>query len=289
MRQSRWLGPSLAVGHARERRRGAGARGSSGAKASGVTTPRRSMTCSPPSRRSWTPLGQQARWSRTRGGRGYDIDAVDLFLGQLFSHPGPGRDLGDVAQLSRTAPADLTDSSAGLARRRRRADATRGEDYFADECWNAWRDFGHQTCTRLWAERAGWRRELRTREKQTLASLRGFTWQNPGLRPGPGCQRCRAELYFHEREPRTRNRRYYAFTRRHRLEPGRCGPGAARPADNDAAGTSGCALFSSRAGGPRGRPAAYPRRGRGDTAGPLLRRANQRCRVAFARIEFRLR
>jgi len=52
MRQSRWLGPSLAVGHARERRRGAGARGSSGAKASGVTTPRRSMTCSPASRRS---------------------------------------------------------------------------------------------------------------------------------------------------------------------------------------------------------------------------------------------
>ena len=25
-----------------------------------------------------TPLGQQARWSRTPGGRGYDIDAVDL-------------------------------------------------------------------------------------------------------------------------------------------------------------------------------------------------------------------
>ena len=148
-----------------------------------------------------TPLGQQARWSRTRGGRGYDIDAVDLFLGQLFSHPGPGRDLGDVAQLSRTAPADLTDSSAGLARRRRRADATRGEDYFADECWNAWRDFGHQTCTRLWAERAGWRRELRTAEQQTLASLRGFTWQNRGYGQGLGCQRCRAELYCHERKP----------------------------------------------------------------------------------------
>ena len=73
-----------------------------------------------------TPLGQQARWSRTRGGRGYDIDTLDLFLGQLLSHRGPGRDLGDVAQLSRNAPADLTDSPAGLARRRRRTDATRG-------------------------------------------------------------------------------------------------------------------------------------------------------------------
>ena len=37
---------------------------------------------------------------------------------------------------------------------------------------------------RLWAERAGWRRELRTREKQTLASLRGFTWHNPGYGQG---------------------------------------------------------------------------------------------------------
>ena len=73
-----------------------------------------------------TPLGQQARWSRTRGGRGYDIDTLDLFLGQLLSHRGPGRDLGDVAQLSRSAPAELTDSWAGLARRRRRTDATRG-------------------------------------------------------------------------------------------------------------------------------------------------------------------
>jgi len=54
-------------------------------------------------------------------------------------------------------------------------------------------------------------------------------------------------------------------------------PDAARPADSDAAGTSG-ARCSSRAGRPRGRPAAYPCRGRWDTAGLLLRRANQRCR-----------
>src|ERR1700758_3525366 len=38
-----------------------------------------------------------------------------------------------------------------------------------------------------------------------------------------------------------RNRRYYVLHKRHRLEPGGSGPGAARPADVDAAGTSGAA------------------------------------------------
>ena len=113
------------------------------------------MTCSPASRRSWTPLGQQARWPRTRGGRGYDIDAVDLFLARLLSHPGPGRDPGDVAQLSRNAPADLTDNPGRFDAAKAPDGRHQGEDYFADQCWNARRDFGHQTGTRLWAERAG--------------------------------------------------------------------------------------------------------------------------------------
>jgi hypothetical protein len=159
------------------------------------------MTCSPASRRSWRPLGQQARWSRTRGGRGYEIDAVGLFLGQLLSHSGPGRDLGDVAQLSRNAPADLTDSRAGLARRRRRTDATSGEDYFAGECWNARREVGHQTGTRLWPERAGCRRELRTAEQQTLASLRGLTWQNRGYGQGLAVSAARRSFTFTRGSP----------------------------------------------------------------------------------------
>jgi len=70
-----------------------------------------------------------------------------------------------------------------------------------------------------------------------------------------------------------RNRRYYVLHKRHRLEPGGSGPGAARPAGRDAAGTSG-ACWLPRAGRPRGRSAAYSWRGRWDTAGLLLRRAN---------------
>ena len=112
------------------------------------------MTCSPTSRRSWTPRGQQVRWPRTRGGRGYDIDAVDLFLGQLLSHAGPGRDLGDVAQLSRNAPADLTDNPGRFGAAKAPDGMPPRGDCFADECWNARREFGHQTGPRLWAERA---------------------------------------------------------------------------------------------------------------------------------------
>jgi DivIVA domain-containing protein len=132
--------------------------------------------------RSADPLIENARFRAGR--RGYDIDAVDWFLGQLLSHPGPGPDLGEVAQLSRNAPGDLTNGPAGSARRNRWTDATGRRDYFHDECWNAWRDFGHQPGTHLWSERAGWRRELRTAEQQTIASLQGFTWQNRGYGQG---------------------------------------------------------------------------------------------------------
>jgi DivIVA domain-containing protein len=128
------------------------------------------------------PLIENVRFRVRR--RGYDIDAVDWFLGQLLSHPGSGPGLGEVAQLGRNVPGDLTEGPAGSARRGRWKDATSRRDYFRDECWDAWRDFGHQPGTRLCSERAGWRRELRSAEQQTIASLRGFTWQNRGYGQG---------------------------------------------------------------------------------------------------------
>ena len=103
--------------------------------------------------------------------------------GQL-PHPGPGPDFGEVAELTRKAPSDLTNGPPGSARRSRWTDATGRRDYFHNECWNAWRDFGQQPGTHLWSERTGWRRELRTAEQQTIASLRGFTWQNRGYGQG---------------------------------------------------------------------------------------------------------
>src|SRR6266567_904905 len=63
-------------------------------------------------------------------------------------------------------------------------------------------------------------------------------------------------------EEYARNQRYYVLHKRHRLEPGGSGPGAARSAGRDAAGTSG-ACWSPRAGRPRG----SLRRTRGEAAG----------------------
>ena len=76
-----------------------GARGSSGGKVSGsdasaVDDLLARVASELDAARAAGPLVENA------GGRRCDIDGVGLFLGQLLSHPGPGRDLGDVDQLS---------------------------------------------------------------------------------------------------------------------------------------------------------------------------------------------
>ena len=126
---------------------------------------------------------------------GYDIDAVDWFFGQLLRRPehtelagisaDPWRDLA-VAQLTGSKVRD----AAGQPRNPRA--------YFAEECANAWRDFGQAPGMHLRWGRAGRRRlrsacyELRTAQQQTIASRdgqrltvltggRSFTYKKPDV------------------------------------------------------------------------------------------------------------
>jgi hypothetical protein len=125
---------------------------------------------------------------------GYDIDAVDWFFGQLLRRPDhtelagisadPWRDLA-VAQLTGSKVRD----AAGQPRNPRAS--------FAEECANAWRDFGQAPGMHLRWGRAGRRLlrsacyELRTAQ-QTIASRdgqrltvltggRSFTYKKPDV------------------------------------------------------------------------------------------------------------
>jgi len=106
---------------------------------------------------------------------GYDIDAVDWFFDQLLRRPDhtelagisadPWRDLA-VAQLTRSKVRD----AAGQPPNPRA--------YFAEECANAWRDFGQAPGMHLRWGRTGRRLrgacyELRTLQQQTIASRDG--------------------------------------------------------------------------------------------------------------------
>ena len=135
--------------------RGGGIGGSGGYNAAEVDDLLRRVAAEFDAGRPVGPLIGSVSFHVTR--RGYDIDSVDWFLGQLLRHSGPGHDFGDVAQLSRNAPG-----------------------YFTEECWNAWHGFGHQPGTQLWWRQAGWHCELRTAEQQNIASLRGFALQGRG-------------------------------------------------------------------------------------------------------------
>jgi hypothetical protein len=124
------------------------------------------------------PLIESARfWRRrenfrTRATQGYDVEAVDWFLSQLLlladcsRLPGiggdPWRDLGDVAQLTR--------SGADGADRHRGVQAWLASDkHFAGECANAWRDFGQEPGTRLLYGRARGGHELCAADGETIA------------------------------------------------------------------------------------------------------------------------
>ena len=114
---------------------------------------------------------------------GYDTGAVDWFLGQLLFCPRPAdlaelsadpwRDLGVVAQFSRSGFADFAPGSRSAGQSRRARDG-----YYAEQCQEAWRDFGRQPGMFLRMEWAGLTsRELLTMEGQTIASMRGdFLW-----------------------------------------------------------------------------------------------------------------
>ena len=102
----------------------------------------------------------------------YDTDAVDWFLDQFRRREDrselaadPWRDLPVANYFTRKAPAD------------------QDREYLAQDCAAAWRDFSLQPGTQLRLERAGiWRRDLRTAERRTIASLRNL--QPSAIRAG---------------------------------------------------------------------------------------------------------
>jgi len=101
---------------------------------------------------------------------GYDIDAVDWFLDQLRARPDddqppgnstdPWQETGVITQLTHSGVGNLARPSGRAFRK-----------YFAEECANAWRDFGQLPGPQLRWERAGKKhKELRTAQQQTIAS-----------------------------------------------------------------------------------------------------------------------
>ena len=106
---------------------------------------------------------------RRRGKRGYDIEAVDWFLGQLRSR----EDHGDLAGTG-------ADAWRGLAVARY---FSRSGPGLAQECTAAWRDFPLVPGTPLrWAWAGAARRELRLAERQTIASFNGWSTFSVGVR-----------------------------------------------------------------------------------------------------------
>ena len=119
---------------------------------------------------------------RPAGPRGYDSEAVDWFLDQLRRQEDqselagidadPWRDLPVGNYFTRSGPSDLAEPTATPSRQARGKQARQG-DYLAQECADAWRDFGQHPGAQLRWVRAGVvRHELRTAEQQTVASLR---------------------------------------------------------------------------------------------------------------------
>jgi hypothetical protein len=108
-------------------------------------------------------------------GERYDVDAVDWFLGQFLLAQGhfelagitggPWRDL-PVTQLAQVHGVSvLTEPYPSQYR---------SELYVAEQCENAWRDFGQLPGIHLWWGPVERRMKLRTAEQQTLVSGAGF-------------------------------------------------------------------------------------------------------------------
>jgi hypothetical protein len=121
------------------------------------------------------PLIENATFPRRLIAGTYDIDAVDWFFDQLLLRPDhtelagtstdPWRDLA-VAQLTRSKVRDAAEQPPNP------------RAYFAEECANAWRDFGQAPGMHLRWGRTGRRLrgacyELRTLQQQTIASRDG--------------------------------------------------------------------------------------------------------------------
>ena len=111
------------------------------------------------------------------------MEAVNWFLDQLRRQGDPSqsagvstdpwRDLPVENRFTRHGPGDLADRVAAPSRRARRKQKSQDMKDITQECADAWRDFGQQPGLNLRQVPAGiLRRELRTAELQTIASLR---------------------------------------------------------------------------------------------------------------------
>lgn len=106
---------------------------------------------------------------------GYDIDAVDWFFDQLLRRP----DHTELAGISADPWRDLAVAQLTGSKVRDAAEQPRNpRAHFAEECANAWRDFGQAPGMHLRWGRPGRRLrgacyELRTLQQQTIASRDG--------------------------------------------------------------------------------------------------------------------
>lgn len=114
---------------------------------------------------------------------GYEVDAVDWFLDQLRCREDASQPAGMNGHAWRELPVgnhftrnghdDLAERAVAWSRRVRR-------NQEVQEFTKEWRDFGQQPGTHLrWVRGGAMRRELRTAEQQTIASLRP-RWGRPG-------------------------------------------------------------------------------------------------------------
>jgi hypothetical protein len=120
--------------------------------------------------RSARPLIASAtfRLGHGLGHVGYEMDAVDWFLGQLRCWEDASQPAGMDGDPWRGLPVGNHFTRSG---------------HFAEECANAWRDFGQQPGAHLrWVRAGAVRHELRMAEQQTIASLRlrHLLWWRPG-------------------------------------------------------------------------------------------------------------
>lgn len=137
------------------------------------------------------PVRSMAEGAAIRtAGRGYDVDAVDWFLGRLIRseddgepygiRPDPWCDLGPVSQSMGGGPSGVTGRllypSLGGYRL-----LSAELNSFRMECAKAWRDFAEQPGTYLRVARVGRRHgELRTADQQTIASVRDRWYSTAG-------------------------------------------------------------------------------------------------------------
>jgi hypothetical protein len=127
---------------------------------------------------------ENAALRRRRWGRRYDVDAVDWLLGQFllrlgdFELAGIGADpWGDLA-VARLDLGGVSGPAKLCAPGKPSRGASRG--YRAEQCENAWRDFGQLPGTHLCWGSAGGRKELRTAGEETLVSARRGTFSAGG-------------------------------------------------------------------------------------------------------------